>query len=116
MKKEDIEVFNRLLEDDTFKGKQQLKHLLWLNTVKPQFKVGDCFIVTDGGHSIFGKPVKDFKAKVVKIASFPSQEEWYYHLVIEAEKKGKKIESYVYKYEFDLKQAERADDNINILG
>ena len=47
MTKSQIKIFEELLASEDFKGKKQLKHLLWLNTAAPKFKIGDCFIVTD---------------------------------------------------------------------
>ena len=115
MNQEQIKVFNELLETPNFKGKKQLKHLLWLNSTQPKFKEGDCFVISDGGHSVFGKPVEEFKAKITVVTSFKSRDEWFYHLEMVAKYKGKTVESNAYKYEGELERAERAEDNINIL-
>ena len=115
MTKEQIAVFNELLETPNFQGKKQLKHLLWLNSNQPKFKEGDCFVISDGGHNIFGKPVVDFKAKVVVATSFKDREEWFYHLEMVAKHNGRTITSNAYKYESELENAERAEDNINII-
>ena len=52
MNKKQITVFKELLADPNFKGKKSLEHLLWLNTTEPKYKEGDCFKVTDHGHTI----------------------------------------------------------------
>lgn len=115
MKKSQIKVFEELLQDESFRGKKQLKHLLWLNTSEQKFKKGDCFIVSDPGHIVYGHPVKNFKAKVGKVTAWNGQEGWYYHLVMEIECNGKKTQVEVYKYEQELERAKRCKDNINIL-
>lgn len=80
MKKAQIKVFEELLKDKDFKGKKQLKHLLWLNTSIPKFKVGQCVKVTNYDHRIWGHPVIDFKAKIINISSFITGEEWHYEM------------------------------------
>ena len=116
MKKSQIKVFEDLLADDTFKGKQQLKHLLWLNTSKPKFKAGDCFVVSDKGVKVFGYPVIDFKAKIDKVTAWKDKEEWYYHLTMDVVCGEKSLEVSVYKYENELLSVTQCTDNKNILG
>lgn len=114
MNKKQITVFEELLADPNFRGKEQLKHLLWLNTTNPKFKAGECFKVTDPGHSFGGYPVKDFNAKIVKSYSFKTSNEWLYELEMDIELNGKHATSKAYKAESDLKI--RCEDNKNILG
>lgn len=65
-----IKTFQKLLEDPSFKGKKQLKYLLWLNTSEPRFKIGDCFKITDHGRTIYGYPVRDFKAMITEVKTY----------------------------------------------
>ena len=58
MKKVYVNQINKMLSDPDVKGKSVLRKLLWHNTVIPKYAVGDCFIVTDSGHRVFGVPVK----------------------------------------------------------
>ena len=116
MTNEQIKVFEELLADETFKGKQQLNHLLWLNTNKPKFKVGDCFVVSDRGVKVFGYPVIYFKAKIDKVTAWKDKEEWYYHLTMDVVCGDKSLEVSVYKYENELLRAEQCIGNKNILG
>lgn len=111
-----IEVFEELLNDTSFKGRKQLKHLLWLNTSKPKFEIGECFEVTDRGHYIYGYPVRNFKAQITKISSWRDSEDWFYELTMEVECNGKKTTSNVHKYESDLIYAKKCANNQNILG
>ena len=111
-----VKVFEELLQAPNFIGKMQLRHLLWVNSSKPKFKEGDCFIVSEPWHDVLGHPVKNFKAKIVVVTSFKDKEEWFYHLEMEVESNGRKDIAYIYRYESELERAERAEDNINILG
>jgi hypothetical protein len=74
-----IEVFKGLLNDKNFKGKEDLKHLLWLNTTEPKFKVGD----------------KVCGAEVEKVYSQRLLNDWCYKL------KANGVET-IYKKESDL--------------
>lgn len=116
MKKSQIKVFEELLQDESFRGKKSLKHLLWLNTSEQKFKKGDCFIVSDPGHIVYGYPVRNFKAMVDRVTAWKDKEEWYYHLVMEIECNGKKMQVEVYKYESELARAEKCKDNKNVIG
>lgn len=114
MTKEQIKVFEELLESKETKGKKWLRFLLWLNTTKPKYKVGDCFEVTDRGHSIYGYPVKDFKGKITAVNYYLNEYEYRYELEVEVECDGKKTTSKVYKVESQL--TKRCKGNKNILG
>lgn len=116
MKKAQIKVFEELLQDENFKGKKALKHLLWMNTSKQKFNVGDCFIVSDPGHKVFGYPVNNFKAKVTKVTSWKDTEEWYYHLEMKIVCGNGSTIVEVYKYESELSALDRCNDNINEVG
>ena len=110
-----VKVFEELLQAPDFKGKMQLRHLLWINTSKPKFKEGECFEVSEIGFGDFSKPMQNLKAKVVKVTVLKDRAEWFYHLEMEVEHEGRKDIAYIYRYESELERAERAEDNINIL-
>lgn len=74
-----IEVFKELLNDKNFKGKEDLKHLLWLNTTKPKLNAGD----------------KIGSAVVEEVYSQRALNEWCYKL------KANGVET-IYKKESDL--------------
>ncbi len=116
MKDEHIKVFEQLLEDETFKGKKQLRHLLWLNTVAPKFKVGDCFEVSESGRKVYGYPIKNFSAKVIRVYSYTDHETWYYELESEVVCGGKKTTVTVFQPEDKLQKAKRCENNKNTLG
>jgi hypothetical protein len=116
MTNEQIKVFKELLADESFKGKKQLQHLLWMNTNTPKFKVGDCFVISDKGHWSFGYPVKDFNAKVTRIYSWKDSEEWQYELTLSVSCGDNVSEIMSYKSESELLNAKQCTDNKNILG
>lgn len=115
MTKQQIKVFEDLLKDKSFVGKKSLKHLLWLNTSTPKYKEGDCFIVSDHGHSVFGVPVKNFRAKIIRVSSWRDEEDWFYTLEASVERNGKQITTTISKYESDLNRAKTCEDNVNVL-
>lgn len=109
-----IKVFEELLASKDFKGKKQLEHLLWLNTSKPKFAIGDCFKVTDLRRKIYGYPVKDFNAKIVKVYSFRDDNQWRYEMEMEIECGDKKTVSKHYSAESNL--LNKCEGNKNLLG
>ena len=116
MNKEQVKVFNELLNDEGFKGKEMLKRLLWVNTNDPKFKSGDCFRVSDPGHTVFGQPVRNFKAKVVKVMWQKIGNLTYrYELEMNVRYKGKQVNSLVYLDESYLTVCARCEDNVNEL-
>lgn len=116
MKKSQVKVFEELLQDSNFKGKKQLRHLLWLNTSKPKFEVGDCFEVTDYGHRIYGHQVINFKARVVEVYTWKTDDNWYYKLEMEVICGDKVTISYEHKTESQLIRSKKCKDNRNVLG
>ncbi len=116
MKKSQIKVFEELLASDDFKGKKQLRHLLWLNTSKPKFNKGDCFKVTERGTKVFGYPVKDFNAKIVDVYAFKTQDEWHYEMEMDISCGDRQTVAKHYAGESDLLLAKRCEDNKNVLG
>lgn len=123
MTKEQVKVFEQLLNEKGFKGKNMLKHLLWVNTTPNKFEVGECFIVSDPGHKVYGYPVKNFKAKIASITAqgitainmgYP--EEWRYELHMEVECGQAKTQSRMWLTESQLSRCQRCKDNLNILG
>ena len=107
--------FETLLADKDFKGKKSLKYLLWLNTTSPKYNKGDCFLVTDPGHSVFGHPVKDFRGKIIEVWSWKDCEEYHYKLegVVKCDNGKEAVVNYIAS-ERDL--ITRCEDNVTYLG
>lgn len=117
MTKEQIKVFEELLKDENFIGRDRLKFLLWCNTVKPKFNMGDCFKVSEPRHKVYGHPIRNFKGKVIKIYTntLSQKEEWFYTLELSIEYNNEIHTTTVCKGESDLTSCERCNDNINII-
>lgn len=116
MKTSQIKVFEELLNDPDFREKEMLKYILWKNTTKPEFKKGDCFKVTDMSRKIFGYPVIDFKAKVTKSYSYKGKCEWFYEIAMDVTCGNGNTVAMDYVSENELLQAERCEDNLNVVG
>ena len=111
-----IKTLNQLLEDKSFKGKKQLKYLLWLNTSKPKFKIGDCFLVTDYGRRIYGHPVRDFKAMITEVKPYGlMQEEWMYTLSMDVKCGNEFYTTTIYFPEKKLSLFQKCRGNRTIL-
>lgn len=116
MTKSQIKVFEELLASEDFKGKKSLKHLLWLNTVEPKYKMGECFIVTDPGHSVYGYPVRNLKGKVTKISAWRDSEEYQYEVELDVTTGDKNQLVKCYFGENKMNTFGRCSDNVNVLG
>ena len=115
MTKNQIKVINEIIADPTTKGKEQLKHILWINTTHPKYLIGDCFKVTDTSEKICDIPVRNLKAKIVCQYACQDVNEYYYELEVVCKKAGKPYIATVHQTESDLYRAERCDDNVNTL-
>ena len=113
MKKSEIKVFEALLKDVDFKGKDQLKWLLWRNTTEPKFKVGDCYRASGRGQSVWGHPVRDFKAKIKKAYCYKTEMAWYYEMEAVCICDGKEHTTIIYTAEYSMGKA--CDGNVNEL-
>lgn len=110
-----LRVLEELMDNPNVKFKKSLKQVIWGNTNPPKFKVGQYFIVSDPGHRVFGNPVKDFKAKIVKINGFYGQLYWGYELEAEVICEGKVHIATIHCREHDLEIAKRCRSNTNVL-
>ena len=112
MNKKQIKVFEELLADPNFAGKKSLRHLLWLNTVKPKYDIGKFVKVTNYAHRIYGHQVIDFKAKVIKHNSYIHDNEWHYELEMEVTCNGKTKTFSEFAPESGLKGGARNNKNV----
>lgn len=113
MNKKQAKVFEQLLNDKDFKGKEQLEHLLWLNTSKPKYKVGDCVWVTNRLRKLYGQEVADFKGRVAEVYSFDNSNEWHYRVEMIVLVDDKQTVVNEYALESDIESG--AFGNINII-
>lgn len=110
-----IKTFNDLIKDSTFVGKKQLRHLLWLNTAKPKYNEGECFLVSDLSRKIYGQRVVNFHAKIVRTYTWRDEDEFYYELEMACEKDGKPYVTSTHQPESRLDASTRCTDNLNVL-
>ena len=106
-------MFEKLLENDAFKGKDQLRHLLWLNTTIPKHSVGDCFLVSEPGHRVFGHPVRNFKGKIIGVHNFKTENVYRYTLEGIVKCGDRQTPVRYYSSESDL--VHRCEDNITVV-
>ncbi len=105
-------VLERLLEDESFRGKKSLKHLIWMNSTKPKFKVGECFKVTDRAMSFFGVRAVNINARIKSVECFRDCFEYRYSLEAHiVNKDGRETMSMMYADESDLRVKVKNNEN-----
>lgn len=109
MKKSEMKVLQNLLEQEGVKGKKLLRGVLWLNTAKPKFKVGDKVKVTDRAMRICEQRVVDWNAKVTKIYMDWREESIGYETEVMYTVNGISKTTTVYSREEKLKRSRSAD-------
>ena len=112
MTKTELNTLQKLIEKEDIKGKKLLERVVWLNTTKPRDAIGDCYVVTDRGHYIYGVPVINMNAKILDIHSDSRNKLYYYDLeLIIITDSGIHEEVKVYINENDI--GKKVKDNIN---
>ena len=114
MKKAQIKVFEELLQDDNFKGKEQLAWLLWRNTTEPKYKPGESYIASGRGQYVYGFPVKDFKATIKRAYCYKTEKTWYYELEAVCICGDKEHTTTIFTAEYSI--GKKCTGNINKLG
>ena len=114
MTKSQIKAINELLKDESFKGKEMLRWLLWRNTTKAKYNAGDSFKVSANGQYVYGYPVKDFKATIKKSYCYKTETAWYYELEAVCICGDKKHTTSLFIHEDKI--GRKCSDNVNILG
>lgn len=109
MKKSEMKVLQALLEQDGIKGKKLLRGVLWLNTAKPKFKVGDKVKVTNRSMRICEQRVIDWNAKVTKVYMDWHEQSIGYETEVSFTVNGITKTTTVYSPEAELKRSRSAD-------
>ncbi len=107
-----LELLNELMQDENIKGKKSLDWFIFLNTSEPQFKVGDCFYISDPRKRIYGNEIINMKAKVKRIYHFRGEKKHLYELAVNINNEKEVI---INKEESDLINCKKAKDNVNVL-
>ena len=115
MTNEQIDVFKELIKTPGFAGKDMLSWVLWRNISEPKLKIGDCYKVTDRGHSIWKVPVVNFNGKIIKSYCYKTQEMWYYELELVVRKGDKEYTFSMFKSEAELIRSGRCEGNLTII-
>ncbi len=114
MKKKELEVLESMLQDPDVKGRKLIERVIWLNTVAPKYKIGECFEVTDPGHKVYGVPVKRFRARVTNILTSQLFGKVYrYELSAHVRCGNKELDTEIFLDENDI--GKRVSDNLNVL-
>ena len=112
MTKTELNTLQKLIEKEDTKGKKLLERVVWLNTTKPKYTIGDCYAITDKGHYIYGVPVINMNAKILDIHSDSRNKLYHYDLeLIIITDSGIHKEVKVYINENDI--GKKVKNNIN---
>lgn len=114
MKKSQIKVFEELLQNNDFKGKKALRHLLWLNTTEPKFKVGDKVIFSDSSQRTYGVPMINFVGYIEKVFTHSDSEKYLYGINVPIKNGKKEHTGYACCSEYDLKVC-KTKKEVNII-
>ena len=113
MKKQDLKMLERLMNDKDIKGKKSLERFIWLNTVPPKYEVGELVKVTDSSRTINGSRVIDWIGRVEKITTVVGELKYTYQIKVKYISKDKTIkETTVFANEYNMKKT-RAKKDIN---
>lgn len=113
MKKTDLNVLERLLNEEGIKGKKLLRQFIWVNTVPSKYNVGDKVKVTDRRTTINGSRVIDWIGTVEKVRTVMSELRYTYDIKVKYITKDNVVkETKVFVNEYDVKKT-RAKNDIN---
>lgn len=114
MTNQELSVLHKLMEKNDTKGKKYLDKFIWLNTTNPKYKIGDCYEITDIGHSICGVPIKDKKGKIVEIINMAREKQYLYVFSLEFQTlDDRKVSTKCYVTETYI--SKKACDNLNFI-
>lgn len=85
MTKSELNTLHKLMEKEDIKGKKLLEQFIWLNTTKPKYTIGNYYTITDIGHRIYGVPLENKKAKLIRIINMLPEKQYLYKFELEFE-------------------------------
>ena len=113
MTKRDLSKLEALLDDPNIKGKKLIRQLIWLNTVKPKCKIGECYEITDPSRRIYGVQIKNFHAQVVDI-NYNYQEKYIqYEMSLKVINSDKEYNTDAYVLEAEI--GKKVKDNVTVI-
>ena len=113
MTKNELKVLEKLVKEPGLKGQKFLDYFIWMNTVKPKCKIGDCYEVTEYSHRIYGVQVIRFHGRISEIKMYPSEKTIGYVLTAMVKNGDKEKEFTLYAKERDLRV--KVKDNLNVI-
>lgn len=110
MERKDINTLKRLVSENV-KGKKLLERVIWLNTTKPKYEVGQLVIFSDRARTINGSKVINWVGRVKEVR--PNSEEKFYFYILDVkykDKDGVVKETFGNGKEFELNSTRKKDD------
>lgn len=102
----------KLLAEKDLRGRNQLRHVIWLNSTKPKYKKGDCFKVTDRSRRFFGVPAVNVNGRIKDIYNFRDEEVYRYELEVHiVNSDGRETTSTICVPEFELRVKAKNNEN-----
>lgn len=80
MTKTELNTLQKLMRKEDTKGKKLLERVIWLNTTSPKYAIGDCYLITDRGHRVYGVPVMNMKGKIIHVHSNSMGKTYQYYV------------------------------------
>lgn len=107
---------NKLKGDRELKGSQLLERYIWLNTVRPKYKIGDKIIFSSSiGVTHFGNLVDNFKGVITNIRFDSIGKTVVYTIEYDYSLNNKKYHSEAYERTSNIKGKTRAQKIVNVL-
>ena len=110
MERKDINTLKRLVGENV-KGKRLLERVIWLNTTKPKYEVGQLVTFSDCARTINGSKVINWVGRVKEISPNSEEKFYFYELVVKyKDKNGAIKETFGCAREFELKSTRKKED------
>ena len=111
MKKADLKVLETLAKDPEVKGKKLIERVIWLNTTKPKYEVGQLVVFSDRARTINGSKVINWVGRIKEVEPNSAEKFYFYTLDVKYKNKdGVVKETFGYGKEFELKSTRKKDD------
>jgi hypothetical protein len=111
MERKDINTLKRLVSEENVKGKKLLERVIWLNTTKPKYKVGQLVIFSDRARTINGSKVINWVGRIKEVSPNSKEKFYFYELTVKyKDKDGVVKETFGYGKEFELNSTRKKDD------
>ena len=111
MERKDINTLKRLANEEDIKGKKLLERVIWLNTTKPKYEVGQLVVFSDRDRTINGSAVINWVGRVKAVKPNSKEKFYFYELTVKYKDiNGVITETFGLGKEFELKSTRKQDD------